>query len=80
MHASRGITKDLQQQAEAMGIKLPDEIVDMIAQKVESFVAGILEESLELCHQDKRKIVTQEDVKNVVIKRNIDILYPLFSE
>lgn len=80
MSICKGIAKDVQKQAEMMNVRVSDEAVEAITQETERFVAGIIRESTEICSQNKRKIVTSEDIKQAVYRRGIEIFYPLFDE
>lgn len=79
MGICKGVTKDVQKQAEIQNLKLSGRMSELVGTKTEEFIASLLQQSAEVCTADKRKIVSTEDVKAAVHKKGLKILYPLFD-
>lgn len=80
MGICKGVARDVQKQAEMQNVKIPDAAIDAIADGTERLIAKILDEAYDVCQAGKRKVVTEEDIKSIVHKRGLKILYPLFDQ
>lgn len=75
----KGILGDLTKQMDLMKLTFSQEQKEMIAQKTEDFIVQIIEESSEICFNDKRKIITEDDVKKAIENRGIEFLNFIFE-
>lgn len=79
MSICKGVLKDVQKQASILNIKISENISEAIAQRTEQFILKLLENSGNICNEDKRKIITKEDIQKVVESKELNILLPLFD-
>lgn len=79
MSVCKGIAEEIKKISKIIDFEIDDENANTIADNIERFLLDILEESAEISRNDKRKIVTVEDIKKAVNIRKIEILDPLFE-
>lgn len=79
MSLCKGVEDEVEKISKIVDFKVSKEIIGSIAENTESFILQILEESSNICKNDKRKIVTLDDLKQAVFTRKIEFLQPLFD-
>lgn len=79
MSICKGIVSDIKKISKALDYSLDDESIDFIATKNEEFILDILNESSQACIRDKRKIVSLEDLNEVINTRDLYICKDLLN-
>jgi len=80
MGVCKSVTRDVQKQAEMQSLLISNEIAEAIADRTELLITKILEDACDACTADERKVVIDKDIKHVVQRRGLEILYPLFDD
>lgn len=79
MSQCKGVVEEVEKISKIIDFKVSKAMAECIAVNTESFITNLLEDSLNVCINDKRKIVTVEDVKDAIYERKIEFLKPLFD-
>lgn len=79
MALCKGIVEEVENVSKIIDFKVKKEMAGRIAEKTEDFLTQLLEKAAEVCRDDKRKIVTADDLKSVIYEKKLDVLMPLFD-
>lgn len=79
MSQCKGVVEEVEKISKIIDFKVSKAMAECIAVNTESFITNLLEDSLNVCINDKRKIVTVEDVKDAIYERKTEFLKPLFD-
>lgn len=71
MVVCKGIVSDAKKIAEALDFAIGNDMIEVISAQNETFIQEILGEASDMCIQDKRKVVSREDVWAAVKSRNL---------
>ena len=79
MSQCKGIVEEIKKVSKIIDISLNNDAINGIADNTENFILQLLEEFAEACNNNKRKIITVDDLKEAINARKIDFLKPLFD-
>lgn len=79
MAICKGILSDARKIAEALDFSLGDNVLEAIATENEAFVLEVLGEASQVCIQNKRRVISREDVQEVIKSRNLPFYSTLFK-